>query len=83
MARPLSRPRAPTWDPDCRDPRRVNGPCSDSRRLALPAPGVCPQSLAPPVSRDQIAVELTESASRAVREATWDELVWELVGFDD
>ena len=31
----------------------------------------------------QIAEELTESASRAVREGTWDELVWELVGFDD
>lgn len=31
----------------------------------------------------QIALELTESASRAVREGTWDELKWELVGFDD
>jgi hypothetical protein len=32
---------------------------------------------------DQIAVELTETASRAVREGTWDQLVWELAVFDD
>lgn len=31
----------------------------------------------------QIAIELTESASRAVREETWDELIWELAIFDD
>lgn len=31
----------------------------------------------------QIALELTESASRVVREATWDELRWELIGYDD
>lgn len=30
---------------------------------------------------EQIAVELTDS--RAVREDTWDELVWELRCFDD
>lgn len=32
---------------------------------------------------DQIAVDLTESAARVVREGTWDELVWELVSYDD
>jgi hypothetical protein len=31
----------------------------------------------------QIALELKESASRAIREETWDELVWELIAFDD
>ncbi|MEU8803230.1 hypothetical protein [Spirillospora sp. NPDC048819] len=31
----------------------------------------------------QIALALKESASRAVREETWDELVWELVMFDE
>lgn len=31
----------------------------------------------------QVALELKESASRAVREGTWDDLVWELVAFDD
>jgi hypothetical protein len=31
----------------------------------------------------QIALELTESASRAIRSGTWDELIWELVIFDD
>lgn len=31
----------------------------------------------------QIAEELTDSASRAIREETWDELMWELIGFDD
>ncbi|QNE79453.1 hypothetical protein F0344_26930 [Streptomyces finlayi] len=31
----------------------------------------------------QVALELKESASRAVREGTWDDLAWELVAFDD
>lgn len=31
----------------------------------------------------QVALELTESASRAIRPETWDELSWELVIFDD
>lgn len=31
----------------------------------------------------QIALELTESASRVVREGTWDDLKWELIAFDD
>ena len=31
----------------------------------------------------QVALELTESASRVVREGTWDDLKWELIGFDD
>ncbi len=31
----------------------------------------------------QVALELTESASRVIREGTWDDLKWELIGFDD
>jgi hypothetical protein len=31
----------------------------------------------------QVAQELTESASRVVREGTWDDLKWELIAFDD
>ncbi|MFF7717125.1 hypothetical protein [Streptomyces sp. NPDC007988] len=31
----------------------------------------------------QVSLELTESASRAIRAETWDELVWELIVFDD
>ncbi|MBM7510288.1 hypothetical protein JOE61_004102 [Nocardioides salarius] len=31
----------------------------------------------------QIALELTESAGRVVREGTWDDLKWELIAFDD
>lgn len=32
---------------------------------------------------NQIAEELTDSASRAIREGTWSDIRWELVGFDD